>query len=41
MMRGKSPWSDVEMSKKPQFHGDHIGFLEAMRSIQMSIFLVI
>ena len=27
MMRGKSPRSDVEMSKKTKFRGGHLGFL--------------
>ena len=26
MMRGKSPRSDVQMSKKPKFRGGHLGF---------------
>ena len=29
MMRGKSPRSDVEMKKKTQFRGRHLGFLSA------------
>ena len=35
MMRGKSPRSDVEMSKNTKFCGGHLGFLVGHLGITM------